>query len=145
MKSPRRPDGSEQLLVSRTQIHSGLLPPAETLDAYARIIPDAPQRLLALVETEAAHRRALEQQAQEASVRAQQETLDLQRGAQRLAEMQTRKAFISDAIGQGFGLVVALACVGGAVYLAARQPYIAGLLAVIPSAAVIRAFFARGT
>ncbi len=153
MRQTKKPDNP--LLVSHTQIHQGLLPPAETLEGYARLVPDAPQRLLSLAEAEVAHRQRHERDALEAEIAARKEQLalqaqaqhdqaELQRGAQRLAELQTRKAFVSDAVGQAFGLAVALACVGGAVHLAPDQPYVAGLLAAIPSAAVIRAFFARG-
>lgn len=140
---PRKPE-PDKLLVSHTQIHQEIIPHPELLERYERLLPGTAERLLRLAESETEHRRALERQAQSANATAQSAQIDLQRQAQALAGLQTRKAFISDAIGQVFGLIVALACVAAAVWLAERQPWVAGLLAGIPSAAVIRAFFARG-
>ncbi|MGC2402382.1 MAG: DUF2335 domain-containing protein, partial [Acidobacteriaceae bacterium] len=42
------------------KFHSGPLPDPETLEGYARLIPNGAERLLKLVENEAAHRHAQE-------------------------------------------------------------------------------------
>ena len=43
-----------------SRYHSGPLPDAETLERYAKVIPNAGERMMALVEREAAHRRQAE-------------------------------------------------------------------------------------
>lgn len=42
--------------------HRGPLPDGETLEHYTRLIPNAGQRMMVLVEREAAHRQSLESQ-----------------------------------------------------------------------------------
>lgn len=89
------------------------------------------------VEDESIHRRKMDSSALEANIEAQRRQLDI-------ADRQNKAVFRSDLLGQTFGLVVALACIGGAVYLATIGNDVApGILAAMPTAAVIRAFFVR--
>lgn len=121
----------------RIQHHEGPLPPPEDLQRYEALTSGAAERIIRLAEDEAAHRRRLEDRASAANVSAQAEQVST-------VGYQARAVFRSDAIGQVAGLAVSLACVAGAVYLALNgREWVAGLLAAIPTAAVIQAFFVK--
>lgn len=116
---------------------TGPMPPPELLRQYDAVVPGAAERILAMAEKEAQHRQAQESQALNANVQAQKQQLDI-------AEQQTKATFKSDKIGQLCGFVVSLICIAGAVFLALNgQPWVAGLLAGLPLAAIIRAFRER--
>lgn len=73
----------------------------------------------------------------EANVKTQEKGLNV-------AEYKVKSVFRSDILGQLAGILVSLSCVGGAVYLGIHDhEAIATALTVIPSAAVIQAFFAK--
>lgn len=55
-----RPDGGPVTLVSWQAELSAVLPPPQAIEAYERSIENAGERLLRLVESEAAHRHELE-------------------------------------------------------------------------------------
>jgi uncharacterized membrane protein len=55
-----RPDGGPITLVSWQAEMSAVLPPPQAIEAYERSIENAGERLLRLVESEAAHRHELE-------------------------------------------------------------------------------------
>lgn len=121
--------------VTQTQVYQGTIPPPEVLRGFDQLVPGTAERLIKLAEDESTHRRLMEQQALAANISAQQ-------GQVRIGEYQSKAVFRSDTIGQAAGLVVSLACIGGAVYLGANShEWVAGVLAAIPTAAVIRAFF----
>lgn len=89
------------------------------------------------VEDESIHRRTMESKALDANIEAQRRQLDI-------AASQNKAVFRSDFWGQFFGFVIAGACIAGAVYLAIIGNNVAaGILAAMPTAAVIRAFFVR--
>jgi fatty acid desaturase len=86
-----------------------------------------------LAEEESLHRRDLEMKANDANISAQQYQL-------RIAEQQSRAVFRSDLLGQIAGFIVCLACIGAAVYLGLNgHDWLAGMLALIPTGALIRA------
>ncbi len=117
--------------------HQGPLPAPEDLHRYEALLPGAAERIMRLSEDEATHRRSLEDRASAANASAQ---------AEQVASVayQTRAVFRSDAIGQAAGLIVSLACVAAAVYLAGNgREWVAGALAAIPTAAVIQAFIVK--
>ena len=122
---------------TKTQVFEGPVPHPDILNGFEQVIPGSAREILDMAQAEALHRRTLEVQATQANIEAQRRQLDL-------AAYQSRAVFRSDTVGQVFGLIVSLACVAGAVYLALHgQPWVAGALAGIPTAAVIQAFFAR--
>jgi hypothetical protein len=89
------------------------------------------------VEDESIHRRKMESAALEANINAQHRQLDI-------AASQNKAVFRSDFLGQVFGFIIATACIVGSVYLAVIGNNVAaGILAAMPTAAVIRAFFVR--
>lgn len=119
--------------------HEGPLPAPEDLQRYEALTPGAAERIIRLAEDESAHRRRLEDRASAANVSAQAEQVTI-------VGYQTRAVFRSDAIGQAAGFIVSLACIAGAVYLALNgREWVAGVLAAIPTAAVIQAFFVKRT
>lgn len=122
-------------LVSQAQF-TGPIPPPAILEQYDRLVPGAAERILQMAEAESRHRQVLEKQAQQANIENARRELEI-------ADYQSRAAFHSDLIGQVFGLLVSLTCIAGAIYLAAIEPWVAGALAAIPSAAVIQAFFVK--
>ncbi|MBI3903041.1 MAG: DUF2335 domain-containing protein [Nitrosomonadales bacterium] len=120
---------------TQTQVYQGPIPPPEVLRGFDQLVPGTAERLINLAENESTHRRQMEKQAMDANISAQQSQL-------RIGEYQSKAVFRSDTIGQAAGLVVSLACIAGAVYLGANGHEVtAGVLAAIPTAAVIRAFF----
>lgn len=117
--------------------HEGPLPAPEDLQRYDALLPGAAERIICMAEDEAAHRRRLEDRTSLANAEAQAEQVAA-------LAFQTRAVFRSDTIGQSAGLVVSLACVAGAVYLALDgREWVAGALAAIPTAAVIQAFLVK--
>jgi uncharacterized membrane protein len=122
-------------VATQSQVHHGPVPHPDVLRGYNELVPGAAERLIKLAEDEAAHRRHLEKQAMDSNIGAQQNQL-------RVGEYQSKAVFRSDTIGQAAGLLVSLACIAGAVYLGINNHEVtAGVLAAIPTAAVIRAFF----
>lgn len=120
---------------TQTQVYQGPIPPPEVLHKFDQLVPGTAERLIKLAEDESNHRRQMEKQAMDANIAAQQ-------GQLRIGEYQSKAVFRSDTIGQVAGLLVSITCVAGAIYLGANSHEItAGVLAAIPTAAVIRAFF----
>ncbi len=120
---------------TQAKVYQGPIPPPEVLQGFEQLVPGTAERLIKLAEDESHHRRSLEQQAMDANVSAQQ-------AQSRIGEYQSKAVFRSDTIGQIAGLVVSLACIAGAVYLAVNgHEWTAAALAALPTAAVIRAFF----
>ena len=116
---------------------TGPMPPPDLLRQYDAVVLGAAERILVMAEKEARHRQSNESQALAANIEAQKQQLSI-------AEHQTKATFRSDAIGQFCGFLVSLICVAGSVYLALNgQPWVAGLLAGLPLAAIIRAFRER--
>lgn len=75
---------------------SGPLPPSAMYREYEEAVPGSGDRLLAMAENQQSHRHSWENKALDATAR------DVKRG-------------------QRFGLIVALCCIGGAIYLAAAH------------------------
>ncbi|QKL71436.1 DUF2335 domain-containing protein [Ralstonia solanacearum] len=117
------------------QMYQGPIPHPSILEGFERLVPGSANRLIAMAEAESLHRRALEDRALAANVAGQEKQLSI-------VEYQSKVVFWSDTIGQIAGTLVSLACVAGAVWLAANgHEAAAGALAAIPGAALIRSFF----
>lgn len=117
--------------------HEGPLPTPEDLQRYEALTPGTAERIIRMAEDESGHRRRIEDRANVANVEAQAAQLAI-------ADYQSRAVFRSDMLGQVAGLLVSLACIAGAVYLAlSGREWVAGVLAAIPTAAVIQAFFVK--
>ena len=123
---------------SQTLTHyQGAIPHPDILSGFETIVPGAAERIIKLAEEESHHRRNLEIMAMNANI-ASQEKQAL------LAQQQNNSVFRSDLIGQIAGFVVCLACIGGAVYLGMhKHDELAGALAIIPTAALIKAFILK--
>ena len=63
------PRGDTAAEVGRASYWHGPLPPPSVLEGFARLVPDAPERIVRQWELEAEHRRAYERQALEAAIR----------------------------------------------------------------------------
>ena len=121
------------------------LPPPGMLEQYDRVKPGTSDLLIRWNEEEQAHRRQLETMTVEANIRAQEQQSELavrQVLAQRdvmIYQAQTVRS--SDARGQHQGWALCVAAIGGAIYLAMHgQPWVAGLLAALPTAAIVQSF-----
>lgn len=115
------------------------------LEQYDRVKPGTSDLLIRWNEEEQAHRRKLEVTAVEANIRAQQHQSELasrQVEAQREALMyQAETVRSSDSRGQFQGWLLCAGAIGGAIYLALNgQPWVAGVLAAIPTAAIVQSF-----
>lgn len=112
----------------------GPIPPPNLLREYNAIVPGAAERILAMAENEGRHRQSLESKAVEANIDAQKKQLQIN-------ELQVKSTFRSDTLGQSFGFLISAGCVGGSVFLAVSgHTEIAAALAIIPSAAIVKAF-----
>lgn len=117
-----------------TTHYSGAVPPPEVLRGINDIVPGAAERLIKLAEDESLHRRSLEQKALDANVSGQSKQLQIN-------ERQTELVFKSDFIGQALGFLVCIGCIAASVFLGINdRETLAGVIALIPTAALIRAF-----
>lgn len=96
---------------TQTQVYEGPVPHPDIMAGFERLVPGAAREMFDLARVESEHRREMEKLANEANVAAQSRQLAL-------AEYQAKSVFRSDLVGQFCGLVVAVGCVVGAVFLA---------------------------
>jgi hypothetical protein len=93
--------------------------------------------MLESASKESVHRRSLEESTTNANITAQARALDIE-------AIRSNAIAKSDLVGQAAGFLISLTCIGGSIYLAMHdKEVIAGAIALIPSAAVIQAFFAK--
>jgi uncharacterized membrane protein len=124
------PASSESQVVSYLKAEistiSGPLPPPELLKRYQAIIPNAPERFLAMVEEEGRHRRQLEKKRQDATIE-----------DERAARQQIRR-------GQYCALALGIiGIVGGTISAALGSPLAASIIGGGGIAAIILAFMKR--
>jgi uncharacterized membrane protein len=120
-----------------TTAFAGPIPPPEYLERYNQIVPGTAKILIDAFDRESRHRQELEKSAQNANIVTQQKQ-------QVMIAERDRAIFRSDAIGQACGITLSVVCVAGAISLAINgHDWVAGVLAAIPTAAVIQAFFAK--
>ncbi|MDR0378899.1 MAG: DUF2335 domain-containing protein [Candidatus Accumulibacter sp.] len=93
-----------------TAAFTGPIPPPEYLERYNQIVPGTAKIIVDAFERESRHRQELETSAQNANIAAQQKQ-------QTMIAERDKAIFKSDAIGQGCGIALSIACVGGAVIL----------------------------
>lgn len=133
MTKPSRPAKPDAIAVSHQQSFHGPIPPPALLEHYDKIIPGAAERILAMAESETAHRHQQEARAIEANIAVQQHQI-------RTESRQTQLVFRSDITGQLLGFVLSLASIAGCVWLAlADQTTAAIALVALPLAGIIRA------
>lgn len=99
----------EQVLAMQAKHHSGPLPAPETLAGYEHILPGAAERILQMAEREQNARITLDQTQLEADIEHRTQMAAIQRRVH-------TGSFVSDYLGQFFGLVIALCCIAAAVY-----------------------------
>jgi uncharacterized membrane protein len=87
--------------------YSGPIPPPEILQKYNQVHPGLAEQIIAMAQSEAAHRRKMEE-----------EVLAIQKHDQ----ISYRR---SELIGQGLGAIIALAGIGGSVYEAVNGAWVA--------------------
>ena len=127
------------MLQTTAEIHQGPLPHPDILKKYDGVVPGGAERIFVLAEQEASNRNRREDMAMRANVAAQERQLGI-------AEQRTKLAFRSDLIGQIFGMFVCIFCIAGAIFLGMNNhEWLGGLLAAIPTGAVIKAFFVDRT
>ncbi len=68
------PSVVRQIIEARAEFHSGPLPLPSTFAKYDEILPGAAERILALAEAQAAHRRDMEMQRLQSRVKFKKET-----------------------------------------------------------------------
>lgn len=118
-----------------TAHYQGPIPPPSILEGFDRIVPGAAHRLIQLAEDESKHRRELESKTLEANIAAQRRQLEI-------GDYQSKAVFRSDLLAQVCGVLVTLTCIVAAIWASLHgQVTVAVILAGIPTAAVIQAFF----
>jgi uncharacterized membrane protein len=130
----QQPQHQTAISTTHLQQYSGQIPPPDMLRGFDQVQPGTAARLIQWAEDEQQHRQQLEREAQAANIQAQERQLSINR-------RQVDGAFRSDMVGQIFGFLVCMVCVGSATYLASLgQIAVAIALAAIPTGAVIFAF-----
>lgn len=121
----------------KMQHYQGLMPPPEYLARFDEIVPDSARLIIENSLTESSHRRELQEKKLDADIAARDKDLDIK-------ALQVKSVFRSDAIGQWCGFAICVICVCGAVYFGYEgKEVLAGGFLLLPSAAVIKAFFAN--
>lgn len=115
------------------------------LTQYDQARPGTADLLVRWSEEEQAHRRKMEALALQANIDAQQkqvQTMDRQVAIQReVALYQAATVRRSDFAGQALGWLICTMAIGGAIWLGlAGHTVVAGLLAAIPTAAIVQSF-----
>lgn len=115
-------------------VREGPLPTPEELFRYDQLLPGAADRIIAMAEREQAARVNLDDMAQRADIRHRDELVAAQRST-------AAGSFRSDLVGQVLGGLVALACVGGAVYTAQIGAHwsVSVALVSLPVATIVKA------
>lgn len=114
--------------------YQGAIPHPDILRGIDELVPGAAARLVKMAEDEALHRRKVEAMTVEANIAAQQQQL-------LISKQQSKAVFNSDLLGQIAGFIVCFACIAAAVYLGLQgHDWLAGAIAAIPTAALIKAF-----
>lgn len=127
----------ERRLIERREAYEGPVPPPDILERFDQLVPGTARRMFDLAEQESAHRRKMEERTNDANINAQQTALAIE-------GRKTEAIARSDLLGQVAGVIVALSCIGGAIWCGITgHENVAIALTVVPSAAVIQAFFAR--
>jgi uncharacterized membrane protein len=99
--------------------HSGPLPDAETLEHYARIIPNGAERVMAMAEKEQDYRHGL---------------------TKKVSSRQLNQIFT----GQVFGFILALIAIGGGIYLSYSGKETSGLATIISAMVLLVGAFIVG-
>lgn len=125
-----------QIQTQVTQVtHQGPIPHPEILRGYNDLVSGAAARIIKLAEDESAHRRQVENKALDANIVLQEQNVVI-------AKQQNKVVNRSDILGQIFGFIICISCVGAAIYLGINgHDWLAGTITAIPSAAVIKSFF----
>jgi uncharacterized membrane protein len=128
---------SSSQIQHKTEVFQGPVPHPDILAGMDRVVPGSARDLIEMAKAEAAHQREMEVLTTTANIDAQKKQLEI-------ADYQSKAVFRSDTLGQVAGMIVSLTCVGVAAYLAVNgHEWVAVVLAGIPTAAVIQAFFAK--
>lgn len=117
-----------------TSVREAPLPAPDELFQYEKLTPGLADRIVAMAEREQAHRMNIEDMTARADIAHRNDVMEGHR-------LVSRGTFISDALGQTFGWIIAGACVGGAIFTAYIQahPTIPIALVSLPVASMIKA------
>lgn len=130
-------ESSEQSQQMMTMHHyQDAIPPPAILEGFEHIVAGCAEKIVNNALQESVHRRDVEQKSVDANIAAQKQDLNIK-------ELQVKLIFRSDAIGQWCGFITCILCTCGAVYFGVTgKELLAGGFLALPSAAVIKAFFA---
>lgn len=135
-RNPVSPEAGAPATVTHTQVkaHMGPLPAPEVLAGYEQILPGAAERILAMAERQQENRLALESKQLQADVDHRDEMARIQK------RLHTG-SFISDYIGQVFGVITALVAMGLAAYAGIWKDnwLVAALFLSLPVVGIIQA------
>ena len=133
--APRNNQANQVIATQQTVTHyQGAIPHPDVLRGMDELVPGTAAKLIKLAEDESLHRRKLELMAMEANVSAQQSQLDINL-------RQNRAVFRSDMLGQVAGFLVCVLSIASAVFLGLEgHEGLGGAIAIIPTAAIIKAF-----
>jgi uncharacterized membrane protein len=126
-KNPSSVSRDNNHLSVSQQSFSGPIPPPSLLEGYESILPGAAERILALAESEAQHRRDIERQVTRANIR--------------LAKGEHYQVYL----GQVLAFLLALVFIGGGVFLIHGGKSIVGsFFSAAALIAIVAAFLKKG-
>lgn len=114
--------------------HRGPIPAPDILEGYERILPGSAERVIAMAEQQAQHRRDLERRQLEADIAHREHIVNMQRA-------EHKSIFQNNLIGQICGFMIAAACVAGAIYsaLLLQNPILTAIFLGLPVIGMIKA------
>lgn len=136
-KPAQHQQSSRVVAATQTQTlthYEGLVPHPDILRGFDSLVPGTAEKLIKMAEEETMHRRKLEVITMDANVALQRQQIQIE-------VQRSKDVFRSDIIGQIAGFAVCISCIAASVYLGINNhDILAGSIAVIPTAALIKAF-----
>jgi uncharacterized membrane protein len=128
------PHPAATVIATQAKFHQGPLPPSEELANYDRISPGIAERIVRMAEEQAAHRREVEMRSLQVDIESSQSKMMIEHES-------VRGPIINERLGLLLGFTVGIACVGGAIFSAARGygALVVGAFLCLPVASIIKA------
>lgn len=137
LRRPNQPTPQPKVVSTTTTVathRSGPLPAPEDLKEYDLLIPGAAQQIISMAESEQRHRISMEQATLVSDQRHRDQVLAAQ-------VANTRSLFRREFVGQLFGWLIGVGCVGGAIYTVhvGGSPWAVAAFLGLPVASIIKA------
>ena len=138
IRSPRRAQPHSPVVQNGNtpvlKMHQGPLPDPQTLREYDNLIPGAAAEIIKMASDQASHRRSLEKASQDSDSAARDKQLEIERE-------RIKGGLFTERMGIILGWVIALSCVGAAVWsmIADKSSVVTVAFLGLPIAGIIKA------